>query len=115
MNRVRKNNPEDLAHYGERTFKLSTDLTSNDIDWLAWLAAVYLNRLSGINNQFRLRLTHALHLSVGDIVAFYWKDIFLVPLRIMELEHSENTYTAIVGKQVKPHGRCSRRTGVACR
>ena len=104
MNRVRKNNIEDLAHYGERTFKLSTDLTSNDIDWLAWLADVYLNRLSDINNQFRLRLTHALHLSVGDIVAFYWKDIFLVPLRIIELEHSENTYTAIVGKQVKPTG-----------
>ena len=56
MNRVRKNNIEDLEHYGERTFKLSTDLTSNDIDWLAWLADVYLNRLSDINNQFRLRL-----------------------------------------------------------
>ena len=103
-NRVRTKDVDALATYGERSFTISvSDLTSNDVAWLAWLAAVYLNRLSDINNRIRLKLANAEYLNIGDIVTFHYKNIFLVPIRIIELEY-EGGLTNILGKQVKPTG-----------
>ena len=103
-NRVRTKDADALETYGERSFTISvSDLTSNDVAWLAWLAAVYLNRLSDINNRIRLKLANAEYLNIGDIVTFHYKNIFLVPIRIIELEY-EGRVTSILGKQVKPTG-----------
>ena len=103
-NRVRTKDADALATYGERSFTISvSDLTSNDVAWLAWLAAVYLNRLSDINNQIRLKLANAEYLNLGDIVTFHYKGIFLVPIRIIELDY-EGGLTNILGKQIKPTG-----------
>ena len=103
-NRVRTKDAEALETYGERSFTISvSDLTSNDVAWLAWLASIYLNRLSDINNQIRLKLANAEYLNLGDIVTFHYKGIFLVPIRIIELDY-EGGLTSILGKQVKPTG-----------
>ena len=92
--------------FGERTYTLSTQLSQHQIAWSQYLNDKTLDRLKDIKSNVRVRMQAAYYLDIGNIVMFAYSREILMPIQIINIEHTQtggespSYQTNIIGAEV---------------
>ena len=92
---------ESVARYGARAYRAGLLLSDHQIPWRRFIHAKTLNRLKDIKSVIRVRMRAAYYLDIGDVVYFHYAAAIAMPVRIMDIRHTQ-TETHLIGQEIKP-------------
>ena len=104
---------ESVSRFGTRAYTLSLALSDHQIPWRQFINAKTLNRLGPIKSIVHIQMKAAYYLDIGDVVTFAYAGEILMPLRIIDIQHTQmggqnpRRATHIIGQEVKPLPRVS--------